>query len=200
MGSQNARACFIRFHERRGEQGARCIGELAAPYECSFECGLPGLLVMFKPSVVLSAIVALACSSCSFIFVHPPHRANDQLTAAPRHCTSSRAAPIIDAAIATLEVVRTSVAVSNDESAYQGAPISRNTDIGFGVGFATLFLASSIYGFVETGECHPPTERIAPPDDTDAAPAAPPPADPHSGGNRPPPAVKSSRPASPEEP
>lgn len=162
--------------------------------------GLAGVIVMFKQSVVLS-VVALACSGCSFLFVHPPHHSDGQLTAKLRQCTKSPAAPIVDAAIGAFQVVRTSVAISNDESAYHGAPISRGADIGFGVGFATLFLASSIYGFVETSQCRPPRVRIEPPDDgVEAAPARQPAADPHSGGVRPPAGVKSSRPASPEEP
>jgi hypothetical protein len=152
---------------------------------------------MFKPSVALSAVVALACSSCSFIFVHPPHHADDQLTGVPGRCTSSPVAPVVDGVIGTFEVVRTSVALSSNESDYRGAAISRNADIGFGVGFATLFLASSIYGFYETNQCHRPTERTGPPDET--APARVGPADPHSNVNRPQPTVKSRR-ASPEEP
>lgn len=154
---------------------------------------------MFKPGVVLSAVVALACSSCSFIFVHPPHHADDQLTGTPGQCTSSPVAPIVDAAIGTFEVVRTSVAVSNDERDYQGAPISRNADIGFGVGFATLFLASTIYGFYETSQCHA-GHHVTPPDgsEPEGAPAVI--GDPHSGAVRAPAATKSTRPKSPEEP
>ena len=156
------------------------------------------VVVMFKPSVVVSAVVALACSSCSFIFVHPPHHADEQLTGVPGRCTSSPIAPIADAAITTFQLVRTSVAVSNDERSYQNAPISRNADIGFGVGFATLFLASTIYGFYETGQCH--AHRVAPADASEPERAPPVAGDPHNGGVRAPSATKSTRPASPEEP
>jgi len=155
---------------------------------------------MFKPSEVLSGVVALACSGCSFIFVHPPHHADDQLTGVPGRCTSSPAAPIVDAAIGTLEVVRTSIAVSNEESAYQGAPISRNADIGFGVGFATLFLASSIYGFYETSQCHAGGARVAPHDASEPGAGPPVASDPHRGAVRAPSAAKPTRPLSPEEP
>jgi len=155
---------------------------------------------MFKTRVVLSGVVALACSSCSFIFVHPPHHADDQLTGVPRHCTSSPAAPIVDAAIGTLQVVRTGLALSNDESAYQGQPISRSADIGFGVGFAALFLASSIYGFYETSQCHSSAGRVTPPEAPESGPPPPVSGDRHSGAPTAPPPVSTTRPRSPEEP
>jgi hypothetical protein len=154
---------------------------------------------MFKSNAALSAVLALACSSCSFVFVQPPHHVEDQLAESPRHCTSSKAAPIVDTLITGLEAVRTGLAVSADDSAYQNSPIDRKTDIGLGVGLTALFLASSIYGFYETGQCHANVPRTHTPDDSEPAPAAAAPLDLHSTGARPSPAPTPRR-TSPEEP
>jgi hypothetical protein len=113
------------------------------------------------------------------------------------HCTSSKVAPAIDAALAGLEGVRTGIALSEDDSSYQNSPISRNTDIGLGVGFAALFLASSIYGFYETGECHVTAVPEHPPEDSDPVPQAAAPLDRHATPASPPAAPRRK---SPEEP
>ena len=39
------------------------------------------------------------------------------------------------------------------DSVYQGAPISRGADVGLGLSFTALFLASTIYGVVNTTAC-----------------------------------------------
>jgi hypothetical protein len=69
------------------------------------------------------------------------------------NCTTSKAAPIVDTILAGLEGGRTALAVSADDGAYRNAPISREADIGFAIGFATLFTASAIYGFAVTNHC-----------------------------------------------
>jgi hypothetical protein len=90
-------------------------------------------------------------SGCSLLFVD---------TAPPNHaqlehfdCTSGKAAPIIDTIVGAYQVVRTGYALSAEESDYDGYPLSRGADIGFGVGLTALFLGSAIYGYSETGAC-----------------------------------------------
>jgi hypothetical protein len=149
-------------------------------------------------SQVSPGVLALACSSCSFIFVRPPHHAEDQFTeASGGRCTSSKVAPAVDGVIAGLESARTGLALSADSSAYQNSTLSRNADIGLGVGFTALFLASSIYGFYETGQCHPTTTPVGPPEDSDHVPQAAAPLDRHATPPSPPAAPPRK---SPEEP
>jgi len=105
----------------------------------------------------------------------------------------------VDTLITGLEAVRTGLAVSADDSAYRNSPIDRKTDIGLGVGLGALFLASSIYGFYETGQCHADGTRAHTPDDSEPAPAAAAPLDLHSTGARPS-AAPTPRRTSPEEP
>lgn len=68
-------------------------------------------------------------------------------------CTSSKLAPAIDTVVAGYQVYRTIAAMSAKDSVYTGAPISREADIGFGVGLAALFGAAAIYGYSVTGSC-----------------------------------------------
>ncbi|MDP8999666.1 MAG: hypothetical protein M3O46_06100, partial [Myxococcota bacterium] len=84
-----------------------------------------------------TAILALECSGCSFLFVKgpPSEPENSRLI----ECTSSRVAPAFDALFGGLEVIRTGVAVAASDSSYQNAAISRGADIGFGVAFSALF-------------------------------------------------------------
>lgn len=45
------------------------------------------------------------------------------------------------------------LAVAAEESDYVDSPISRDVDIGFGVGFMALHIGSAVYGFSSTSEC-----------------------------------------------
>ena len=99
-------------------------------------------------------MLGLLNSGCSFIFVTPPPAVAAQPAEPHADCSTSRAAPIVDGIIAGYQVVRTLYATQAPDSTYQGnAPISRGTDIALGVGFAGLFLASTIYGAVYTSQC-----------------------------------------------
>jgi hypothetical protein len=173
---------------------------LVVPYESSLDSGLQGCFMKFKPSVLLPGILALACSSCSFIFVRPPHHSDDRFPeVSSGRCTSSKVAPAVDGVIAALEGTRTTLALSADSSAYQNSSISRNADVGFGLGFTALFLASSIYGFYETDQCHhtPATTPVGPPEDSDHVPRPAAPLDRHATPPSPPAAPPRK---SPEEP
>lgn len=109
---------------------------------------------MRKSGRVLCGAVAVAvayCSGCSFIFVSGPSRVDGDVVHID--CTSSRVAPIFDTIFTVFQVGRTVAAVAASDSTYEGAPISRGADIGFGVGFTALFLSSAIYGFSKTAKC-----------------------------------------------
>jgi hypothetical protein len=81
-------------------------------------------------------------------------------------CTSGKAAPIIDTVIAGYEVVRTTAAIAASDGAYDDSPVSREADIGLGLGFFALFGASAIYGYVMTGECSDAKARQGTGEDT----------------------------------
>jgi len=103
--------------------------------------------------LVASSALVPTITGCSYIFVSTPatpagggmERAND--------CTSSKVAPVLDTVFGTLEVARTAVAVGNDDNDYMDQPLSREADIGFGVGFTALFLSSAVYGYYFTSRC-----------------------------------------------
>jgi len=112
--------------------------------------------MMLKPVSSLCALaIFLHCSGCSLLFVNAPPKPPpvEPSARAEVSCTSSKAAPVLDTVFATLEVGRTALAAAAPDSTYQNAPISRGADIALGIGFASLFLASAVYGFTQTSEC-----------------------------------------------
>lgn len=129
---------------------------------------------MRKALIVTCLGASLNCA-CSFIFVKAPPAAVEKLPISePVSCTTSKVAPIIDTLLGGYQVFRTGYALSRNEADYAGAPIGRNADIGFGVGLATLYFASSVYGYVVTGQCSEAKEvheRVGP--KPDGAPAVP---------------------------
>jgi hypothetical protein len=90
-------------------------------------------------------------SGCSLLFVDTPP-AKHSGSVAP-DCTTSAVAPAVDLVVAGLQTIRTGIALAADDADYADFPISRGADIGFGIGFLTLFAASAGYGFHETGKC-----------------------------------------------
>ena len=130
---------------------------------------------------------------CSFLFTTAPKHAESSAQFESNKCTTSKAAPIVDTLITGLEGVRTGIALSADNSAYDKALISRGADVGLGIGFMALFGASAIYGYYVTGECsarrnhavvvEPPNERE---DRETGDPASGPPTAPHQQWNTPP--------------
>src|SRR5262245_18743225 len=96
---------------------------------------------LFRSCVALVSAASLVLSTgCSLIFVSgPPDHPETLPPSAPIDCTSSKVTPVIDTVVTGLQVVRTAVAASAHDSDYSGQPISRQADIGFGVGFAALF-------------------------------------------------------------
>ena len=99
-------------------------------------------------------VVSLLCSRCSLVFVtQAPSDVEKIPPDSELDCTSSKAAPIIDTGIAVAQGVRAAFAADADDSTYEDAPITREADIGFGLGLATLFAVSAAYGYSATGAC-----------------------------------------------
>ncbi|MBX3186511.1 MAG: hypothetical protein KF819_05830 [Labilithrix sp.] len=120
---------------------------------------------MLRSNVVtccICAICGVLSSGCSFLFVKgPPINAEKLPPSKPVECTTSRAAPVVDAAVTAFQVVRTVYAIKASDTDYWNVPISRGADIGLGVGLTTLFGASMIYGLTTTSECIDAKERHA---------------------------------------
>jgi hypothetical protein len=104
-------------------------------------------------SLAALAALGLTCSGCSFLFTKKAPASTDMFPMAPVKCTSSVVAPVFDTLIGGYQVVRTGMAVSNDDSDYANSPLTRETDIGFGAVLAALYLSSAVYGYVITDEC-----------------------------------------------
>lgn len=106
------------------------------------------------PAPALLSLVLVASSGCSFLFTtQAPSNVDLARTPGPVECTSGRAAPIVDTILATLEVAGIGLAATQPDSYYADYPISRSTDIALGAGWASLFTASAIYGYVVTARC-----------------------------------------------
>jgi hypothetical protein len=99
-------------------------------------------------------------SGCSLVFVTPPPE-DGRMLRKTAGCTSSVAAPVVDSLIGAFQVVRTGLAVAADDSAYADPkqPLTRDADIGIGLGLTALFVGSAAYGFVHTAECRQLEER-----------------------------------------
>jgi len=67
------------------------------------------------------------------------------------------------------------------DSDYQGKPLSRGADIGFGVAFVALFASSAIYGYLTTGNCAEAKEQHERARQQYLSPPGPPPAAPPPG-------------------
>jgi hypothetical protein len=101
--------------------------------------------------------LGLGCLACSFLFTtgpaHQPRHPTRPPRAMPPDCSTSRLAPVIDTLIVGYQIFRTGAALAADESDYSDSPISREGDIGFGVGLALVFGISALYGYSATSRC-----------------------------------------------
>lgn len=126
---------------------------------------------------VLWMCLALACAApglggCSFLFSSAPPAGAERLTPDSKvDCSTSKAPPIADSVIAGLQAVRTGLAVAAEDRVYRDSPISREADIGIGLGLTALFLGSAIYGYSASSRCTEVKSRV----DPDVAMALPPP-------------------------
>ena len=103
-------------------------------------------------------------TGCSVLFVtEPPSNTGAISGPRPGDCTSSVVAPVVDSVIGGLQVARTIVAASADDSVYSdpNQPLSRQADIGIGIALSALFLASAGYGYYETSNCRALKEHHA---------------------------------------
>lgn len=140
-----------------------------------------------RVGIWLALLATVPLSGCSLLFVDGPPK-----TYTPPqyvHCSSSPGWPVFDTVVAGLELVRTGIAVSASDSAYQGAQISRGADIGFGLAFMTLFAISAGVGYGRVSDCNaamlgapmphprrvrPPSYYPPPPQPGSAGPSGPP--------------------------
>lgn len=134
----------------------------------------------FSARLSIVALLGLSTvnSACSLIFVKPPEGSGRIVRRDP-NCTSSKVAPVLDTIFTGLQVLRTGLAASADKSVYENPdqPLSREADIGLGVGFTALFLGSAIYGYANTSRCAAlEDEPIDDEQDTDAEWSTDPPA------------------------
>jgi hypothetical protein len=135
----------------------RFLAQMLSARSCdSLVCMRPlDLMTRWPHCCTLAALAALGltCSGCSFLFTKKAPASSDMFPMAPVKCTSSVVAPVFDTLIGGYQVVRTGMAVSNDDSDYANSPLTREVDIGVGAVLAAVYLSSAVYGYVITDEC-----------------------------------------------
>jgi len=103
---------------------------------------------------LLVACTVVLSSGCSVSFMNSAPADAARGHARPHFdCTSSYAAPIVDSALATYQLVGVGYAATLDDSAYDNYPISRRADMAIGAGFAALFVGSAVYGYLSAAHC-----------------------------------------------
>jgi hypothetical protein len=137
-------------------------------------------IILETPALGLLSILLIASSGCSFLFTtQAPSDEALARTPGPFECTSSPVWPIVDTGSAAYDVARTGIALSRKDSDYADQPFSRSTEIALGAGFAALYTASAIYGYVVTARCR--AVKRGPPYLNPPPPAYPPPGYPPPG-------------------
>src|SRR5687768_14187184 len=91
--------------------------------------------------------MVFACSTfgCSLLFTNGP--GSEEAPAAekiPPDCSTSRIPPIADTTLATFQAVRTGLAIGASDAVYDDSPMSREVDIGLGVGLVAVYAASAV--------------------------------------------------------
>ncbi len=100
----------------------------------------------------LALLGALAPQAgCSFLFVDKPTVSAGY--AQGSNCTTSPAAPIIDAALTLWQGARAVNAASSSDTEYQGGGLSRGAVMSSGMLLFMLFGASMVSGFTHTSTC-----------------------------------------------
>jgi len=101
----------------------------------------------------LSVLALLSCS-CSATFMTPPPPGGAAGAGRPHvDCTTSYAWPVVDSVLTAYEVAGVAYAATLDDSRFEHYPISRQTEMALGAGFATVFAASAVYGYVAASRC-----------------------------------------------
>lgn len=68
-------------------------------------------------------------------------------------CTTGYAWPIVDSVLTAYQLGGVAYAATLDDSRYDRYPISRQTDMALGAGFAAVFAASATYGYISAARC-----------------------------------------------
>lgn len=80
-------------------------------------------------------------------------------------CTESLAAPILDSVVTGYQTFRVGYAAWGPDSAYERSVLTRQQDLALGAAFGGAFLASAVYGFVQTRRCERLKQGRPPADD-----------------------------------
>jgi hypothetical protein len=107
--------------------------------------------------------IVFACSTfgCSLLFTNGPNtEAPPSAAKEPPDCSTSRIPPIADTTLATFQAVRTGLAIGASDSIYDDSPMSREVDIGLGIGLVAAYAGSAIYGFYNTAACDDAQKKI----------------------------------------
>jgi hypothetical protein len=117
-----------------------------------------------RDRTVTTALV-LACAfstlGCSLLFTNGPDtEAPPSAAKEPRDCSTSRIPPIADTTLATFQAVRTGLAIGASDSVYDDSPMSREVDIGLGIGLVAAYAGSAIYGFYNTAACDDAQKKV----------------------------------------
>ena len=115
----------------------------------------------------LSAVASiLICASstlgCSLLFTNGPDtEAAPSAAKIPPDCSTSRIPPIADTTLAAFQGVRTGLAIGASDSVYVDSPMSREVDIGLGIGLVAAYAGSAVYGFYTTAACDEAERKFA---------------------------------------
>jgi hypothetical protein len=85
------------------------------------------------------------CQGCSYLSVQAIPAAFDRRSAI--HCTTNRAAPVIDTLFTATNLASTVYVATQDQGPHTGAAV------GLGLAAAGLWMSSAIYGYQKTSEC-----------------------------------------------
>src|SRR5688572_5629594 len=96
----------------------------------------------------------LLASGCSATFMTaPPSRGGGGVARPHVDCSESYAWPVVDSVVTAYQLAGVAYAATLDDSRYEGYPISRQTDMALGAGFAAVFAASATYGYIAASRC-----------------------------------------------
>src|SRR5215471_5626539 len=90
--------------------------------------------------LVFGVAAAMGGGGCSALFVTSPP--SYYVPPSELNCTTIPVAPALDLIVAAAESIRTVMAISAPDTAYQGAKLSRPADISIGLGLVTVFAIS----------------------------------------------------------
>jgi hypothetical protein len=128
-----------------------------------------------------TAVLALAVSGCSFVFVEgPPSNYQHQTDV---HCTSNEVFPMLDVVFAGINALDVSMVGSHQYHIDDST--TESLFMGVSAGLIAVHIASAIYGFVKTSSCQDAManlsarsphrfENFLPPQQTPTTPAPPP--------------------------